>query len=236
MEFEKLEIDENFLSKFNEEKNKKSKSKKKKQKKKLRIFLFLFFITIIIIISIILLNLLKKLKSQNLTLEEIKKNTLKKELENKKLLLKRLKNDKIKLKIPLNLENLIFYRVHMEGNGWIDWSYDGKIGGIINKNKRLECINIFINSIDENWVDSLEYRVLTKRKGWTKWGANGNNVGTTGISEPLFNIQIKLDDKNNKKLYYKVYVNKTWNEWVKSGENATNTTNIKIEGIKIKFE
>ena len=34
MEFEKLEIDDNFLSKLNEEKNKKSKSKKKKKKKK----------------------------------------------------------------------------------------------------------------------------------------------------------------------------------------------------------
>ena len=236
MEFEKLEIDENFISKLTEEKNKISKKKKKKQKKKLKLLFFIFFITIIIIISLILLKLHRKLIKQNLTIEEIKQNNLKKDLENKKKLLKRLKNEKIKLKIPLNLNNLIFYRVHMEGNGWIDWSYDGKIGGIINKNKRLECINIFINSIDENWVESLEYRVLTKNKGWSKWGSNGFNVGTTGISEPLFNIQIKLNDKNNKKLYYKVYVNKTWNEWVKSGENATNSTEIKIEGIKIKFE
>ena len=236
MEFENLEIDENFLSKLNEEKNKKSKSKKKKQKKKLRFLFYLFLITIITIISILSYNLYKTVSKQNLTLEEIKRKQLKEEIEHKKRLLKKLKNEKIKLNIPLNLENLIFYRVHMEGNGWIDWSFDGEVGGIINKNKRLECINIFINSIDENWVNSLEYRVLTKHYGWTNWGNNGFFIGTTGHSEPLINIQIKLNDKNNKKLYYSVFVNNNWNPWVKSGENATNTTNAKIEGIKIKFE
>jgi uncharacterized protein YjdB len=150
-------------------------------------------------------------------------------------LLKKLKQEKMKLKIPLNLNKKIFYRVHMEGNGWIDWSFDGEIGGIINYNKRLECICIFLNSIDVNWTESLEYRVKMRKK-WTNWGKNGEFVGTTGRREPLFNIQIRLNDNGGKKLYYQVFVDGKWGNWVKSGELATNTTNVKIEGIKIKFE
>jgi len=141
-----------------------------------------------------------------------------------------------KLEIKDN-KGLIYYKVHMQGNGWIEWAKDGDIGGIINYNKRLECLNIFLNIDDLFWINQLKYRVETEHYGWTKWSKNGEKCGTTGEWEPIFNLQIILPEKNKKNIKYSVYSNNKWSKFVGSGELPLDEDNtIKIEAIKIKIE
>lgn len=90
------------------------------------------------------------------------------------------------------------YKTHIQNVGWVDWTRDGQISGIINSGLKIEAIKIEL----EGMLDyTIEYKVHVQDVGWTEWHIDGETAGTTGKNKRIEAIQIRIVEKQQK--YYK---------------------------------
>ncbi|MBE5933299.1 MAG: hypothetical protein E7263_07750 [Lachnospiraceae bacterium] len=140
----------------------------------------------------------------------------------------------------------VFYRTHIQTFGWegnandiSTWKSNGTMSGTSGKAKRLEGINIVVNSAEANEsVDlGIQYTTHCQSYGWLPWSANGEMNGTEGEAKRLEAIKIQLTgaDKDSYDVYYRVHAQSYgWLGWAKNGASAGTAGYAKrLEGIQI---
>lgn len=132
----------------------------------------------------------------------------------------------------------IGYKSHVQSFGWEgSWIRDGALSGTEGQSKRLEGIQIRIDSNEDLGV---EYRTHVQTYGWEEaWKADGTTSGTEGESKRLEAIQIRLTGKDAEKydVYYCVHAQHFgWLNWAKNGESAgTAGYGYRLEAIRIQI-
>ena len=141
----------------------------------------------------------------------------------------------------------VSYRTHIQTFGWEDdgtmntdmWKKDGQMSGTSGMSKRLEGINIVVESKDSSEPVNLgiQYTTHCQNYGWLPWSANGDMNGTEGESKRLEAIMIKLTGSDAKyyDVYYRVHAqNYGWLNWASNGSPAgTAGYSKRLEGIQI---
>lgn len=140
----------------------------------------------------------------------------------------------------------VFYRTHIQSFGWEGnaddiktWKTNGAMSGTSGKAKRLEGINIVVNSADlGKGVDlGIQYTTHCQSYGWLPWSADGEMNGTEGEAKRLEAIKIQLTgaDKDTYDVYYRVHAQSYgWLGWAKNGEpSGTAGFAKRLEGIQI---
>jgi len=135
----------------------------------------------------------------------------------------------------VNRASLVKYRTHVQVLGWRDYSRDGNANGSWGINKRLEGINISLNT--KEYSGDIQYRTHVQSYGWMNWVSGGALSGTTGQSKRLEAIEIKLTGEiaEHYDIYYRVHCQKYgWMNWVSNGAKAGTTGESKrLEAIQI---
>ncbi|MBQ8165620.1 MAG: hypothetical protein IJZ96_01135, partial [Lachnospiraceae bacterium] len=141
----------------------------------------------------------------------------------------------------------VSYRTHIQTYGWEDygtmntdyWRKNGEMSGTSGESKRLEGINIVVESRDSSKPVNLgiQYTTHCQSYGWLPWSANGDMNGTEGESKRLEAIMIQLTGSDAKyyDVYYRVHAqNYGWLNWASNGEPAgTAGYSKRLEGIQI---
>ena len=132
---------------------------------------------------------------------------------------------------------LVKYESHVQTYGWLSWIYDGALSGTTGKSKRLEAVQIKVNTSVLPYSGSITYRVHVQTYGWLSWVSNGATAGTTGQSKRLEAIQIKLTGELAEyyDVWYRVYVTGYgWLGWTCNGGTAGSTgLSLRAEAIEV---
>ena len=135
----------------------------------------------------------------------------------------------------VNKGKLIKYRTHVQALGWRNYSTDGQANGSWGISKRLEGINISLNT--NEFSGQIMYRTHVQSYGWQDWVADGALSGTTGKSKRLEAIEIKLngDMAEHYDVYYRVHCQGYgWMSWVSNGQTSgTVGQGKRLEAIQI---
>ena len=113
------------------------------------------------------------------------------------------------------------------------------MSGTSGKAKRLEGINIVVNSAEAGKIAKLgiQYTTHCQSYGWLPWSANGEMNGTEGEAKRLEAIKIQLTgaDKDKYDVYYRVHAQSYgWLGWAKNGAPSGTAGYAKrLEGIQI---
>jgi len=140
----------------------------------------------------------------------------------------------------------VFYRTHIQSLGWEGnaddiktWKNNGAMSGTSGKAKRLEGINIVVNSAElgKNVDLGIQYTTHCQSYGWLPWSADGDMNGTEGEAKRLEAIKIQLtgEDKDAYDVYYRVHAQSYgWLGWAKNGEpSGTAGFAKRLEGIQV---
>lgn len=140
----------------------------------------------------------------------------------------------------------VSYRTHIQTFGWEGkaediktWKSNGTMSGTEGKAKRLEGINIVVDSADSNEDLNLgiQYTTHCQSYGWLPWSANGEMNGTEGEAKRLEAIMIQLTGADAKAydVYYRVHAQSYgWLGWASNGAPAgTAGYGKRLEGIQI---
>ena len=100
----------------------------------------------------------------------------------------------IRLDEKLSHKYDVYYRVHVQNLGWMDWVENGETAGTTGQSLRLEAIEVKLSDGLEEKYDIM-YRVHVQNLGWMDWVENGETAGTTGQSLRLEAIEVKLVEK-----------------------------------------
>lgn len=129
------------------------------------------------------------------------------------------------------------YRVHAQDYGWMSWVKNKATGGTTGQAKRLEGIQIKLDS--QGYSGGIQYRTHVQDIGWQGWKINGAMSGTSGRAKRLEAIQIKLTGEMEKyyDVYYRVHAeNFGWMGWAKNGASAgTAGYAYRLEAIQISL-
>jgi uncharacterized protein YjdB len=130
----------------------------------------------------------------------------------------------------------VTYRAHVQNNGWMDAVSDGAVAGTSGEAKRLEALNISVNS---NISGDVIYEGHVQNYGWMSWVSNGENIGTEGEGKRLEAVKISLtgDLSENFDIYYRVHIQDYgWLDWASNGAAAGSAQLAKrVEAIQIKL-
>lgn len=145
------------------------------------------------------------------------------------------KIDNRKQYTPFNPNTEFKYRTHVQDHGWKPYVTSGKTSGTVGQSKRLEGIQIKIDSTIDGKV---QYKTHIQDYGWQGWKENNALSGTTGKSKRLEAIQIKLNGAiaNQYEVHYRVHSQDYgWLGWAKNGHSAgTQGFSKRLEAIEIK--
>ena len=130
----------------------------------------------------------------------------------------------------------VLYKTHVQDIGWQDYVKDGEMSGTSHQSKRLEGIQIKLDS--KSLTGNIEYRTHIQDIGWeTNYKKNDEMSGTEHQSKRLEAIEIKLTGEiaNHYDVYYRVHAQEFgWLNWAKNGEKAgTAHYSYRLEGIEI---
>ena len=140
----------------------------------------------------------------------------------------------------------VHYRTHIQTYGWEgtkellwSWKSNGAMSGTSGKAKRLEGINVVVNSVDPS-IDldlGIQYTTHCQSYGWLPWSANGEMNGTEGEAKRLEAIKIQLTGAHAQfyDVYYRVHAQSYgWLGWAKNGAPAGTAGYAKrLEGIQV---
>jgi len=136
-----------------------------------------------------------------------------------------------KIENPLTVS----YRTHVQSFGWQGFVSDGVMSGTSGLGKRLEGIEI---KVDSGKDLGIRYKTHVQSYGWQSWKYDGAMSGTSGEAKRLEAICIELtgDDKDKYDVYYRVHAQSYgWLGWAKNGQPAgTAGQGKRLEGIEIK--
>jgi uncharacterized protein YjdB len=129
----------------------------------------------------------------------------------------------------------VAYRTHVQSYGWQGYVSDGTMSGTSGKSKRLEGINIQLES--PAYDGSIEYRTHVQKIGWQGYVADGAMSGTSGRSLRLEAIQIRLTGRMAQEydVWYRVHAQTYgWLGWARNDSPAgTAGYGKRLEGIQV---
>lgn len=129
----------------------------------------------------------------------------------------------------------INYNTHVQTYGWGDFVQSGQTSGTVGQAKRLEGIQI---NLDTASASNIQYRTHVQTYGWQGWSKDGQLSGTTGQAKRLEAIEIKLNGtaEANYDIQYRVHSQTYgWQAWTKNGQPAgTEGLAKRLEAIEIK--
>ncbi len=130
----------------------------------------------------------------------------------------------------------VSYQTHVQDIGWQSEKENGQTSGTTNQSKRLEAIDI---KIDSQYTGNIVYQTHVQDIGWQNQVENGEQSGTTGQSKRLEAIRIWLtgDLSNHYSIMYRTHIqNLGWQEWVSDGLlSGTTGRSLRLEAIEIKL-
>ena len=160
-------------------------------------------------------------------------------------LAKRLEAIQIRLTGEISKKYDIYYKVHVENYGWLNWAKNGETSGTIGLSKRLEAIEIklVLKGQGENTSntfyqkkDYLSYTTHVQNKGWLNRVESGIS-GSIGESKRIEAYKVSFEfAKKSGSLIYKSYIEGIgWEKnWKKNNElSGTEGQAKRIEQIKI---
>lgn len=132
----------------------------------------------------------------------------------------------------------VSYRVHRQTYGWEGtWAKNGAISGTTGQSKRLEGIEIRVNS--NQYSGGIEYCTHVQSYGWLDYVSDGEMSGTTGQSKRLEAIRIRLtgDLAWEYDVWYRVHAQSYgWLTWTcNGGLSGTYGLSKRLEAIQIKL-
>ena len=143
----------------------------------------------------------------------------------------------------------VYYRVHAQSYGWLDWAKNGEGAGTQGKAKRLEAIQIVL--VKKNGVapgstqrpsvgmeNHVSYTTHVQSYGWQSRAYDGEKSGTEGKSKRLEGIRIKWEDANTKGgIRYRTHVQSYgWQGWQQNDQISGTTGQAKrLEAIQIEL-
>lgn len=139
----------------------------------------------------------------------------------------------------VNLRRSLIYQTHVEDIGWQGWRNEGEESGTDGQAKRLEAIEISLDSANYGYAGGITYQTHIQDIGWQGWRSDGAMSGTSGQAKRLEAIQIQLtgDIAEHYDIYYRVHAeNIGWMGWAKNGESAgTSGYSYRLEAIEIRL-
>ena len=144
----------------------------------------------------------------------------------------------------------VFYRVHAQTYGWLDWAKNGEMAGTEGLAKRLEAINIAIVPKGKNpgvatgrkcvsaFPGNVNYKTHVQTFGWeSSFCQDGATSGTSGLGKRLEAIQICLGSHISGGVRYKTHVQTFgWQGWMANGATSgTSGLGKRLEAICIEL-
>lgn len=129
----------------------------------------------------------------------------------------------------------VAYHTHVQSHGWMEWKSDGAPSGTTGESKRLEAIEI---TLDSSYSGGVEYRTHVQRYGWQDWKNDGVLSGTTGEAKRLEAIEIRLTGEVSEHydIYYRTHLQSHgWMGWAKNGApSGSSGYGKRLEAIEIQ--
>ena len=143
----------------------------------------------------------------------------------------------------------VYYRVHAQGFGWLDWAKNGESAGTEGLAYRLESLQIRLIKKGSSELTSspkafvkkpvLSYRSHVESSGWQKYVKDGQITGTNGQKKRLEAIQIKLENSGlSGSVQYRTHIQYAgWESSFKSNNAVSGTTGQarRLEAVQIKL-
>ena len=110
------------------------------------------------------------------------------------------------------------YRAHVQTYGWRDWKKNGALAGTENESKRLEALEVALDS--DAVPGGVKYKTHVQTYGWQDWRRNGALSGTEHESKRLEAVAIELEGEVAKyfDVWYRTHVQSFgWLGWTKNG-------------------
>lgn len=130
----------------------------------------------------------------------------------------------------------VIYRSHVQTQGWQDWRRDGELSGTMGLSRRLEAVEI---RLDSSYSGNIQYRTHVQSYGWQNWKQNGQLAGTAGEAKRLEAIEIRLTGAaaEHYDVYYRTYVQSYgWLGWAKNGQSAGSSGYAKrLEALEVRL-
>ena len=154
---------------------------------------------------------------------------------------------KIKLTGDLSKNYDIYYRVHVEELGWMDWASNGEAAGTAGYSYRIEAMQIELvekggkapGDTTRPFIQHyISYKTHVQDYGWLGKVYDGNLSGITNRAKQLEAIAITLEGAQySGNIEYRTHVEDIgWQSWKSNGTIAGTTGKSKqIEAIKINI-
>ena len=130
----------------------------------------------------------------------------------------------------------VTYETHVQDIGWQKPKKDGEVAGTTGQSKRVEAIDI---KLDSQYEGNVLYQAHVQDIGWQDTVENGAIAGTSGQSKRVEALRVWLtgDIANHYSIQYRVHVsNLGWLDWVSDGMlSGTTGRGLKIEGVQIRL-
>lgn len=156
----------------------------------------------------------------------------------------------LKIRLTGDISNYydIYYRVHIQDLGWLDWAKNGEIAGN-ELGLKLEALQVRLlpkgYMIERNQLEifkrisDIKYRTHVQDIGWMNYVYNGELSGTTGKSKRIEALSIELiNNKVGGGIEYKSYIQSLgWENKFQRNSVVTGTTGqgMRLERIQMKL-
>ena len=142
----------------------------------------------------------------------------------------------------------VYYRVHAQSYGWLDWAKNGEKAGTAGYSYRLEGIEIKLvkkgeeapGKTNRTFIEPLvTYSSHVQEIGWQNSVKDGEMSGTSGRSLRIEAMKIKLNStKYAGSIVYQTNIQNTgWQEPVRDGQlSGTSGKSLRLEAIRIHLE
>ena len=131
----------------------------------------------------------------------------------------------------------VWYRTHVQRQGWQSWRRNGQTAGTSGQSLRLEGLYMKLSNAPVK--GSIQYRTHVQSIGWQGWRSAGKLAGTTGQSKRLEAMQVRLTGDMAKRydVYYRVHAQHFgWMGWAKNGQSAgTAGYSYRLEAMQVKL-
>ncbi len=149
----------------------------------------------------------------------------------------------------------LYYRVHVQNYGWLDWACDGENAGTIGFDYRIEAIQIKILAADSHLAGSIarpyvdasklshghvRYQAHVQHIGWQKSVQNGAAAGPEGRHLRLEALRMNAEAANlplGAQITYRAHVqNSGWQGWKTDGQTAgTVGKGLRLEALQAQL-
>ena len=142
----------------------------------------------------------------------------------------------------------IYYRVHTQTFGWLDWAKNGEPSGTKDYAKRIEAVQVKVvpkgnpapgaTSIAFKEA-KIAYKTHVQTYGWMSKVHDGETAGTSGKAKRMEALNIAMVDSSyNKEISYRTHVQTYgWQKWVNGEKNSGTEGKAKrLEAIQIELK